>query len=157
VDIEGQGALELDGTVSDEEAKGLQIGTRLPFEAEGRSGVAEITALSTGGDPISRRGMLRARVVQGGASLRTGAFARLKLPRTAAPTSGLRVPASALVLRGELTGVFVARDGRAELHWLSVGEPEAGVVAVRAGIQPGDLVIDKPDGLVDGQPVEVVR
>jgi hypothetical protein len=61
------------------------------------------------------------------------------------------------VLRGELTGVFVARDGRAELHWLSVGEPEAGVVAVRAGIQPGDLVIDKPDGLVDGQPVEVVR
>lgn len=157
VDIEGQGALELDGTVSDQEAKGLRIGARLPFEAEGQSGLAEITALSTGGDPISHRGTLRARIVQGFENLRTGSFARLKLPRTSSPAVSLQVPTSALVLRGELTGVFVARDGKAELHWLSIGEAAGGVVAVRAGIRPGDLVIDKPENLVDGQPIEVMR
>jgi RND family efflux transporter MFP subunit len=157
VDIEGQGALELDGTVSDREAKDIRIGTRLPFQAEGRSGLAEITALATGGDPVSHRGTFRARIVKGAESLRTGSFARLQLPHAAAPKPDLQVPTSALVLRGELTGVFVAKDGKAELHWLATGDPEGGVVAVRAGIRPGDQVIDQPGGLVDGQPIEVLR
>ncbi len=157
VAIEGQGALELDGSVSDQEAKNLRIGTRLPFEAEGRTGLAEITALSTGADPVSHRGTLRARIVQGGGTLRTGSFARLQLPRGAAPVAELRVPVSALVLRGELTGVFVARDGRAELHWLAIGDPDGGAVSVRAGIRPRDPVIDQPDGLMDGQPIEVLQ
>ncbi len=157
LDLEGLGALELDGSVSDQESKGLRMGMQLAFEAEGRSGTAQITALATGGDPISHRGTLRARIVQGGGTLRTGSFARLKLPGATAPATDLRVPTSALVLRGELTGVFVAMDGKAELHWLSVGEPEGGQVAVRAGLQPGDRVIDRPQGLVDGQPIEVVQ
>ena len=156
VTVEGQGAMELDGSLSEAEAKGLRIGMKLPFEADGQTGLAEITALSTGGDPVSHRGTLRARIVKGGARLRTGSFARIQLPRAQAQgPAPLLVPAGALVRRGELSGVFVARDGKAELHWLSLGEAQDGQFPVRAGLAAGDQVIDPPEGVVDGQPVEV--
>lgn len=155
VDLEGQGALELEGSVSPEEAQGLKIGGKLAFEAEGRTGTAEITALATGGDPVSHRGTIRARIL-GKADFRTGSFARLKVPGAKAP-EGTFVPASALVTRGELSGVFLAQGGKAELRWLSLGEAREGRVAVRAGLAPGEAVIDQPGSLVDGQPVEVLR
>lgn len=157
VELEGRGVLELEGSVTETEANGLKIGSRVPFEAEGRTGLAEITALAAGGDPVSHRGALRARIVKGGESLRTGAFARIQLPGAPKSGDGLAVPRSALVARGELTGVFVARDGKAELHWLSLGEAQGDRVPVRAGLAPGLQVIDRPEGLVDGQPIEVVK
>jgi RND family efflux transporter MFP subunit len=157
LELEGRGDLELDGSVSEAEAKGLKIGARVPFEADGRTGLAEITALAAGGDPVSHRGALRARIVKGGENLRTGTFARIQLPGAPRTGAGPSVPRSALVARGELTGVFVARDGRAELHWLSLGEPQGDRVPVRAGLAPGLGVIDRPEGLADGQPIEVVK
>jgi membrane fusion protein, multidrug efflux system len=155
VDIEGQGALELEGSLSDQEAKGLRIGADVPFACEGRSGTARITALATGGDPVSHRGTVRARIL-GKTDWRTGAFARLKVPGAKAP-EGLFVPRTALVNRGELTGVFVARDGKAELRWLSLGQVQDGLVPVKAGLAKGEEVIDQPGAIVDGQPVEVLR
>ncbi len=153
VDLEGQGALELEGTVSEQEAKSLRRGLKVSFEAEGAKGSAEISALSTGGDPVSHRAAFRARVL--GGAWRTGAFARIQVPGIKA--EGLTVPHTALVTRGELTGVFVARDGKAELRWLSLGDARGEVVPVRAGLTAGEQVIDTPGALTDGQPIEVVK
>lgn len=157
VELEGQGALELQGTVSEAEAKGLKIGQSLSFEAEGRSGEAVITGLSTGADPVSHRGAIRLRLVKADAQLRSGSFARVKLPGKPTSDGVLRVPRSALVQRGELNGVFVARDGKAELRWLSLGEAQGDAFPVRAGLAKGEAVIDHPGDLKDGQPVEVKR
>lgn len=154
LELEGQGALELQGSLSEEESKGLKMGQKLVFEAEDRMGMAEITGLATGGDPVSHRGTLRARVLQGSGTFRTGTFARLRLPGGAFSESGLGVPKSALVIRGELSGVFVIRNGKAELRWLSLGEAQGEWVPVRAGLAKGELVIDKPGDLKDGQPVQ---
>ena len=46
-------------------------------------------------------------------------------------------------------------EGRAELRWLSLGEPEGALVPVRAGLSKGEAVIDAPGNLKDGQPIEV--
>ena len=158
IELEGQGSLEFDGSVSEAEAKGLKIGMSLPFEAEGQQGTAVVTALASGFDPVSHRGMLRARLQKGGETLRTGAFARLRLPSaTAQPASDLFVPRSALVLRGELSGVFIAKDGKAELRWLSLGEAQGDRYPIRAGLRQGEAIIDQPGTLADGQPIEVAR
>ena len=172
VELEGQGDLELVGSVSGQESLGLRIGGQLPFEADGASGLATITALATGGDPVSHRGILRARILGGsrlrtgasdrlrtGASdrLRTGAFARLRLPATVPATQELSVPRSALIQRGDLSGVFLARDGKAELRWLALGEAQGDRFPVRAGLARGERVLDQPGALVDGQAVEVIR
>jgi RND family efflux transporter MFP subunit len=155
VDIQGSG-LEIQASLSEAEARGLKIGERLGFQAGARQGQAEITALSPGGDPLTHRRSLRARVVEGAEGLRTGTFARLELGAGAPAPAGVWVPRSALVERGDLTGVFVAEDGRAHLRWVSVGEPAGDEVPIRAGLRSGEPVIDAPGALRDGQPVEVL-
>ena len=161
LELEGQGDLELVASVSEAESQGLKIGLQLPFEADGSCGSASITALATGGDPVAHRGTLRARIqgraLQGKAGLRTGSFARLRLPGTSPSRQTLSVPRSALLQRGDLNGVFVKHGGQAELHWLSLGEPQGDRYPVRAGLGQDDQVIDQPGDLQDGQAVEVIR
>lgn len=167
----GQPLFELDGaglaiaaTLDEASVRSLRVGQTLTFQAAGHEGGAVIEALAPGGDALSHRSALRARVTAGGQALRTGDFARLKLPRTESATSAtasarenLWVPQSALVERGDLTGVFIAHEGRAELRWLALGEPAGGSVPVRAGLRAGEAVIDSPGALRDGQPVEVLH
>ncbi|MCM2333948.1 MAG: efflux RND transporter periplasmic adaptor subunit, partial [Anaeromyxobacteraceae bacterium] len=153
IDLEGDG-LELSASLSAVEARGLAVGATVRFVAPAGRGTARVTALTEGGDPVSHRRSLKARVVTSEGELRSGAFTRLELP--GAGGGGTFVPRSALVERGDLTGVFVAAGGRAELRWLSLGEPAGDVVAVRAGLRPGDQVVDAPGALKDGQPVEVL-
>ena len=68
-----------------------------------------------------------------------------------------RIPKSALVQRGDLTGVFVAENGHARLRWLSLGETSSNDVVVRAGLSPSESVIDAPGSLRDEQAVEIVN
>ncbi len=159
VEVEGQGAMEFTGSVSETEAKGLRIGQSLPFDVEGRTGTAQITGLSTGGDPTSHRGSLRARITKGSEGLRSGAFGRLRTANGASKTAAEErfVSRSALVQRGELNGVFLAKEGKAELRWLSVGEAQGDRIPVRAGLAKGEQVIDTPGDLQDGQPIEVAK
>jgi RND family efflux transporter MFP subunit len=153
LELVGEGEQELVASLSEDEARGLKVGAALRFACEGTEGEARVAALAPGGDAATHRGTLRAKVLKP-KGLRQGSFARLLLPGPkAAP--GLAVPRSALVARGELTGVFVAREGRAELRWLSLGEPAGDQVPVRAGLRTGERVIDRPGALQDGQPIEV--
>ena len=93
--------------------------------------------------------------MSGGEGLRTGTFARLELPGAPPSREGAWIPRSALIERGDLTGVFVAEDGHANLRWISLGEPSGDRVPVRAGLKAGEPVIDSPGALRDGQAVEV--
>ncbi len=154
VELEGA-EIEVQASLSDAEARGLRIGQRIRFEAGQRQDQAEITALTPGGDPLSHRRGLRARVVGPVEGLRSGSFARIELPGAPPSSEGAWVPRSAIVERGDLTGVFVAEGGRALLRWVSLGEPAGDRFPIRAGLRPGEPVIDSPGPLRDGQQVEV--
>lgn len=155
IELEG-GGLELQASLSPAETRGLAPGASLAFAAGAGRGTAVVTALATGGDPVSHRRALRARVTSFDGELRSGTFARLELAAAAAGPGTVWVPRSALVERGDLRGVFVAASGRAELRWLSLGEDAGDAVAVRAGLRKGEHVIDAPGALRDGQAVEVL-
>jgi membrane fusion protein (multidrug efflux system) len=155
--VELQGAaLELQATLSEAEAQGLRIGQRVRFAAADGQGEAELTALTPGGDALTHRRSLRARVIGASKDLRSGTFARLEVPG-ASPSRAVWLPRTALVERGDLTGVFVAQDGKAYLRWVALGEPIGERIPVRAGLEAGEAVIDAPGALRDGQPVEVIR
>jgi RND family efflux transporter MFP subunit len=152
LELVGEGDQELVASLSEAEGRALKQGGKVRFEAEGTPGEAQITALAPGGDSASHRGTLRARVLLP-KGLRQGSFARILVPGV--KSDGLTVSRSALVLRGELTGVFVARDGHAELRWITVGEGGGDSLSVRSGLKAEDRVIDQPGALQDGQPIDV--
>lgn len=153
LELVGDGEQELVATLSEDEAKGLKTGSKVAFESEGAEGQAQVTGLAPGGDPYSHKGTLRAKVIRP-RGLRQGSFARILVPGLPA-AQGLSVPRSALVQRGELTGVFVAKNDHAELRWISLGEGDGAYLSVRSGLKDGEKVIDHPGALQDGQPVEV--
>jgi len=145
--------VELTGTLSEPEGAGLAVGAELPFRVGTAEGTATLVALSPGGDPLSHRSAFRARPPSGAPGLRSGDFGRIAVKGQGGPRRA--VPRSALVERGDLSGVFVLADGRAALRWLRLGEPEGDRLPVLAGLAPGERVIDTPGTVRDGQRVEV--
>lgn len=152
VELDGT-ALELTGTLSETESAGLAVGAEVPFRVGTLQGTAALVALSSGGDPLSHRSAFRARPTKDAPALRSGDFGRIGIRGAGGPRRV--VPRTALVQRGDLSGVFVVSDGRATLRWLRFGEPEGDQLPVLAGLAPGERIIDGPAGLRDGQRVEV--
>ena len=71
-------------------------------------------------------------------------------------TSALRIPASAVVLRGQMELVFVVSEGKARLRIVKTGERVGDAVEVVSGVEAGEtLVIENASDLVDGQLLEV--
>jgi membrane fusion protein, multidrug efflux system len=146
-------ALELTGTLSEEEAAGLAVGASVPFRVGTVQGTATLVALSSGGDPLSHRSAFRARPTTEATRLRSGEFGRIGVTGGGGPRRS--VPRTAVVERGDLSGVFVLADGRAALRWLRLGEPEGDHLPVLAGLSPGERIIASPASVRDGQRVEV--
>jgi multidrug efflux pump subunit AcrA (membrane-fusion protein) len=103
-------------------------------------------------DPISRT--LRVKLdVQASPGLMSGQFARLIVP-TGENTS-MRVPASAVVQRGQMEILFVVENQHARLHLVKTGRRVNDETEILSGLDSGDsVVVDDPQQLVDGQPLE---
>jgi hypothetical protein len=71
-------------------------------------------------------------------------------------TSALRVPASALVQRGQMELVFIVSDGKVQLRLVKTGKRIGNEVELVSGVAAGEKIIaENVAGLIDGQPVEV--
>ncbi len=84
-----------------------------------------------------------------------GAYARLALGTHADSTGDGSIPASSLVARGALSGVFVIEAGHARLRWLKLGRERGVRVEVLAGLEPGEQFALAPESLADGRAVKV--
>jgi RND family efflux transporter MFP subunit len=158
LELEGAGGLEVVASVAAADVLRVRAGMRLEVDVDGQSAplTAVVSAVAEAGDPATHRVEVRADL-PAAEGLRSGLFARLRLPGRAAAAAAdaarLVVPASALVRRGGLTGVYVVRESRARLRWITAGESRGGAVEVRAGLERGERVVREPGGLTDGAPV----
>ncbi len=88
--------------------------------------------------------------------LRSGLFGRVAVPVT--EVEAIRVPASAVVVRGQMEIAFVVVERRAQLRLVKTGKRLGPEVEIVAGLTAGEpLVVDGAPQLQDGQPVEVRR
>ncbi len=72
-------------------------------------------------------------------ALPSGGVAVLRVPAGSSERA-LLVPQASVVREGDLTGVRVVRDGRAELRWVRLGDTHGDHVVVRTGLQAGERV-----------------
>jgi multidrug efflux pump subunit AcrA (membrane-fusion protein) len=83
-----------------------------------------------------------------------GQFARLVVP--IGERSSVRVPAAAVVQRGQMEIVFVVTNQRAHLHLVKTGRQINNETEILSGLDAGDsVVVDGAPQLVDGQPVSL--
>ncbi|MEO8358980.1 MAG: efflux RND transporter periplasmic adaptor subunit [Vicinamibacteria bacterium] len=152
LELQGLGALELVVPVEAATAASLRPGSVLRAKVDGIGApvTARVRSVAPSANPLTHRIDVLCDIESPGSELRAGLFARVALPEGAGDSTVLTVPATSLVRRGGLTGVFVVEGNRAHLRWIALGAENGTDFEVRAGLVLGETIVDSPLGLVDG-------
>jgi RND family efflux transporter MFP subunit len=155
LELEDSRTLRLEADVPEAVVGALTLGDRLPvrlaaMETDLEGVVSEIAPTA---DPGSRTVLVKLDLPST-PSLRAGQFGRVAMP--VGGTSALRVPASAVVVRGQMELVFVVSEGKARLRIVRTGKRIGHDVELVSGVDAGEtIVVENPSVLVDGQPLQV--
>jgi len=168
--FEDRSRLEVNAAVDQDTAAGLATGQSIRLRAGGvgHEIAARVQAVlpALGQPGVGQR--LRLVVDEPPPGLAPGMVVELQLPAPPTARSFVVIPASAVLRRGQLDGVFVVEADeqgrlRAHLRWIAVapedapGDEGAGTDEVRVlrGLSPGERVVvgEAVNSLVDGQPV----
>jgi RND family efflux transporter MFP subunit len=154
VDIEDPAALQLEADVPEAIASHIRRDARLGVRVDAVSGELQgvVSEIAPAADAMSRT--LRVKLdLPPTAGLMPGQFARLAVP--VGERKSVRVPAAAVVQRGQLEMVFAVADRHARLHLVKTGKRVGDEIEILSGLDAGHtVVISGADQLTDGQPVE---
>ena len=118
---------------------------------------AVLTAVSEAGDPMSSQYAIEARFTNSSdlSRLKTGMFAEVSI--AAGGDDALFIPQSALVERGQLTGIFTISDAnRTLLRWVRTGNSSGETVEILTGLTPGEqYIVSAGQNLQQGQLIEI--
>jgi RND family efflux transporter MFP subunit len=152
--VEDPSTLQVEADVPQSIAPFLQQEARIAVRVEGVSGelTGIVREIAPTADPASRTVRVNVDLApQPGLS--SGQFARLRVP--VGEDASLRVPASAVVERGQLEMVFTVSNQRTHLHLVRTGERADDGVEILSGLRAGEgVVVEGAELLSDGQPVE---
>ena len=154
VDIEDPSKLRLEADVPEAIASKIQqdarMAVRVGQSTSDLSGtIAEIAPIA---DPASRTFRVKLDL-PASPGLMSGQFARLIVPL--GEHTSVRVPASAVVQRGQLEILFIAENQHARLHLVKTGRRVNDETEILSGLDSGDsVVVDDPHQLADGQPLQ---
>ncbi len=141
--VEAQERLKVRTTVSEQELGAIAVGDTVRVETDlpgAKPLRAVVETIDPGGDPRTRRFAVKLVLLDQGEGCRSGMFARVFF-RTG-DEQAVAVPDSAVVRRGQLTGLYVVDDrGLSRLRWVQLGRRADQRVTVLSGLAPGDRVI----------------
>jgi RND family efflux transporter MFP subunit len=155
VDVEDPSHLQFETDIPEAIMGTVKLGVTIPVRVSGCDGrlQAKVSEIAPAADPNTRTFRVKLDLPPA-AGLRAGQFGRAEVPL--AETATLRVPASALVRRGDLEMVFVVANGHAQMRLVKAGRHVGDEVEIASGLSPGETVVTENAGLlVDGQPVDV--
>lgn len=150
LEIESPTALRFEADLPEAILDRVQLGAKLPVRLA-RIVEGTVSEISPVADPVSRTFLVKLDLppIDG---LRTGQFGRVSVP--VAETRLLLVPRRAVVKRGQMELVFVARDGQAALRLVKTGKTLNDRVEILSGLEAGEAVVIRDTArLIDGQPV----
>jgi RND family efflux transporter MFP subunit len=152
VRVESDGARQVLVRVDEARAGDIHPGDRVDVQIDaaesgpGLEGVVAEVARAVGAD--QRAFTVKVTLPQI-VTARTGTFARVVF--RGAPHKALLIPAAAVRRQGQVSSVFVARDGVATLRLIQEGVSSHAGVEVLAGLDAGESVVtSSPAQLVDG-------
>jgi membrane fusion protein (multidrug efflux system) len=155
LEMEDSRTLRFEADVPEALVGRLSLGDRLPVRISAVQTLLEgvVSEISPAADSGSRTFLVKLGL-PATPDLRAGHFGRVSMP--VGESSALRVPASAVVLRGQMEVVFLVGEGRAQLRIVKTGDRIGDEVEVVSGVDAGEtIVVEGASALVDGQPLRV--
>jgi RND family efflux transporter MFP subunit len=155
LEMEDAHALQLETDVPEAVIGRLVLGDKLGVRVSGVSNefTGVVSEIAPSADPNSRTFLVKLDLPPT-PGLRAGQFGRVAVP--VGETSALRVPASAVVQRGQMELLFVVIKGHAQMRIVKTGKRVGDEVELVSGVDAGEqVVVDGATRLTDGQPVEV--
>jgi RND family efflux transporter MFP subunit len=154
VDLDDPAVLQLEADVPETVTSQIQRGSQWAVRVDALRSVVTgtVSELAPAADPLSRTCRVKLDLPQT-AGLMPGQFARLAVP--IGEGQALRVPAMAVLQRGQLEMLFVAADQHAHLHLVRTGRRVGDEVEILSGLEAGcSVIVSGAELLTDGQPVE---
>jgi RND family efflux transporter MFP subunit len=155
VELEDPSALRVEAAVGESLIDRIEPGQRLEVSLPTLDAplTGTVTEIAPAADPASRTFVVKLDLPRT-PGLRAGAFARVAVP--AGRTEVLRVPAAAVVRRGQLEYVFVAERGKARLRLVRTGKRYGDEIELVAGVEAGEAVVAAgAPQLREGQPLQI--
>jgi membrane fusion protein, multidrug efflux system len=155
VDVEDPTTLRLEADVPEALVEKIKLAQQLKASIPNvgtvlQGTVAEVAPIA---DPASRTFRVKLDLPST-PGLRSGLFGRVAVP--VSEVDAIRVPVSAVVVRGQMEIAFVVVERRAQLRLVKTGKQLGAEVEIVSGLSPGErLVMEGAPQLQDGQPVEV--
>ncbi len=155
VDIEDPAALQMQADVPEALNANIKPGDRLPVRVAPVTNDIEgtVAEMSPVADPNSRTFLVKLDLPDA-PGLRSGQFGRVAVP--VGEVRAIRVPASAVIQRGQMELVFVVTNGHAQLRLVKTGSRIGDEIELVSGLNPGEQVVTEDvSALTDGQPVTI--
>jgi RND family efflux transporter MFP subunit len=155
LEIDDPRAFRLEADLPEALIQRVQLGQKLSVRAGAQETPVEgvVSEISPVADPASRTFNIKLDL-PANSGLRAGQFARVSVP--VGQSNALRLPASAVVQRGQMEVVFVSTNSRAQLRLVKTGRQVGEEIELVSGVNPGErVVIEGANSLRDGQPLEV--
>jgi membrane fusion protein, multidrug efflux system len=147
----------LEASVEESMTGRIRVGSavRVSFDAlGGKEWPCRVSEMAPGADPTSRSYLVRIDLPEGTPSLRSGLYGKARFPLGS--KSVLTVPQTAILTRGQLTGVYaVDGEGLARFRLVQTGKPVGSRIEILSGLSEGNrIVAEKPEALEDGTKVK---
>ncbi len=153
IEVEDPSRLQIEADVPEAIAGKIRAGANMPIRTGGAPAelAATVAEIAPNADPLSRTFRVKLDLPNNH-GLMSGQFARLAVP--VGETTTMRIPASAVVQRGQMEIVFAVENQHARLHLVKTGRLLKDETEILSGLDSGDaVVVDNASQLVDGQPV----
>lgn len=153
VEMEDPSALRFEADVPEALIGNVKLGEKLPVRIDRVASEGTVVEMAPVADPASRTFLVKLDL-PAIAGVRSGQFGRVLVPT--GETKSIRLPASAVIVRGQMETVFVVVKNYAQLRIVRTGEHADGKVEILAGLDPGEsVVVEGTDDVHDGQPVTI--
>ncbi|MEO8367483.1 MAG: efflux RND transporter periplasmic adaptor subunit [Pseudoxanthomonas sp.] len=150
LDMHAPGAMRVEVQVPQSIADQVRAMPRAEVRyGDGRSVEAAGVVVHPQADPVTHSVAVRVLLPQAGEARMPGTTAKVVFPIVAGAAMGpaqaqVRIPASAIVQRGELSAVYVLQGKRLLLRQLRLGERDGDQQDVISGLRAGDVVARDP-------------
>lgn len=155
LEMEDPATLRLEADVPEALLGNIKLGDRLGVRIPAAQVLLEgqVSEIAPVADPNSRTFPVKLDL-PGRPGLRSGQFGRLAVP--VAEVNATRVPAGAVIVRGQMELAFVVSGGKAQMRLVKTGKHLEGEVEIVAGLNSGEqIVVEGAAQLLDGQPLKV--